>query len=855
MTLADGLERLSRLAARALNSETATITLLDAADGTGDPPEPLDPALVRMVLEQRTTVAITDLQIDSRTRDLSFEQGIGGFIGAPLVAGDGYVLGVLGVLDSQARIWTPGDLETITDLASTAVAEIELRRAVAEAGEEAQIARDQQHVLDRIAAAAPLAETLELIVRTIEARSTGMRCSILLLDPDGRTLRTGAAPSLPQTFSEAIDGVEIGPVVGSCGTAAYRRQAVIVEDIATDPLWAAWRELALGCGLRACWSTPIIAAHGEVLGTFAMYYGDTRGPTATHRMLIQRATHLARIAIERVRVGGELAESVRRASALAAEQAALRRVATAVAGGEAPQRVAHLISEELCALLDVDAATAMRFDDDGRVTLLGGHSTEGSPPLQSAGTRFAVTELGLAGQVLRGLRQARLELSASGSEYPHRLGVPILRDGAPWGYIAVAGTSPLSDDAIDRLRGFGELLATATANAEAREQLAALATADSLTGLLNQRAFRQQLEGEAERGARRGTTLALALFDIDGFKRINDTYGHQTGDTVLIEVARAISAVARTGEAVARIGGDELALLLPDCDATGAFAAAERVRRSVGELRVADLGRITLSAGVADTVDANTPDDLVRHADDALYWAKEHGRDAVARYARDTVRAMSGAERGERLARAQETAALAALARAVDTRDTPMCHHSGRVADVAALLGRAAGWPSARVAQLREAALLHDVGKLGVPEVLLTKRGPLSPDERVTVCTHPGLGALIAAEVLGGEQASWIRHHHERPDGAGYPDGLQAGEIPDGAQLIGLAEAWDAMIHGVGGRPPKTISQALDECRRGRGTQFGDVAVDALELAWSTGDLVPVTAARRVRVTAGNVRR
>lgn len=161
-------------------------------------------------------------------------------------------------------------------------------------------------VLAMIMAQRPLSSILESLCLKIEERSEGLVCSVLLLDSDGETLRHGAAPSLPPSYSKAIDGTKIGPRVGSCGTAAYRRQPVVVIDIADDPLWADFRHLALSHGLRACWSMPISFQDGVVLGTFACYYRQPRSPDSYHLSLIDRATHLASLAIEHHRTKKQL---------------------------------------------------------------------------------------------------------------------------------------------------------------------------------------------------------------------------------------------------------------------------------------------------------------------------------------------------------------------------------------------------------------------------------------------------------------------------------------------------------------------------------------------------------------------
>src|SRR5437016_547399 len=157
----------------------------------------------------------------------------------------------------------------------------------------------EKRLLEMIARAEPLALILDALCRLVEELAQGCQCSILLLDPKTRQLRHGAAPSLPAAYSNAIDGAVIGPAAGSCGTAAYRREPVVVADIATDPLWADYRDLALAHGLRACWSTPILSSKGEVLGTFATYYGEPRRPTVEEHSVIHRFAQIASIALER----------------------------------------------------------------------------------------------------------------------------------------------------------------------------------------------------------------------------------------------------------------------------------------------------------------------------------------------------------------------------------------------------------------------------------------------------------------------------------------------------------------------------------------------------------------------------
>jgi PAS domain S-box-containing protein len=188
-------------------------------------------------------------------------------------------------------------------------------------------------VLGMIRAQAPLPNILEVLCAHIEKQHFGLLCSVLLLDADGTTLRHGAAPGLPKEYTEAINGTRIGPCVGSCGTAAYRKQPVMVSDIDTDPLWTDYRDLALLHGLRACWSTPIASRDGGILGTFAIYYREPRMPDAEHLQLITHATHLAGIAIEHDRAKAELRAAEARYRTLVERLPAITYVAELGAGG------------------------------------------------------------------------------------------------------------------------------------------------------------------------------------------------------------------------------------------------------------------------------------------------------------------------------------------------------------------------------------------------------------------------------------------------------------------------------------------------------------------------------------------
>src|SRR5204863_4633942 len=195
-------------------------------------------------------------------------------------------------------------------------------RDITQIKEEEFFRAGQSGVLEMIAADAPLADVLTSLVLLMEAQAEGLRCSILLLNRDGKHVRHGAAPNLPEAYVKAVDGAPIGPRNGSCGTAMFTRKPVIVQDVMTDPLWTDYRDFAKICGLRACWSTPILSSRGEVLGSFAMYRQEKRGPYPEEDRLTSIATHIAGIAIDRQRQQEILRERDARIS-LAAESADL----------------------------------------------------------------------------------------------------------------------------------------------------------------------------------------------------------------------------------------------------------------------------------------------------------------------------------------------------------------------------------------------------------------------------------------------------------------------------------------------------------------------------------------------------
>ena len=367
-----------------------------------------------------------------------------------------------------------------------------------------------------------------------------------------------------------------------------------------------------------------------------------------------------------------------------------------------------------------------------------------------------------------------------------------------------------------------------------------LALTDPLTNLGNHRHFHERLQRELQVAEEKGHPLSLCLVDIDDFKRINDQFGHPAGDGVLGQVGKRL----RQGGEAFRLGGDEFAVLLPGLTGQQAFAAAASIVDRIAVLDLEHIDPVTVSAGLATyPVQGVGRDELIRLADSALYWAKEHGKNQVRAYRPDVVelaelrRLASGPDRAARYR------AAASLAKAVDARDAYTGSHSERVGELAARIAIRMDADPADVELIRLAGSLHDLGKLAIPEEILRKPAPLTEAERLVLERHPQIGFRMLESLGVDPVAAWVLHHHERWDGAGYPDGVYGDAIPLGARIIFVADAYDAMTTDRVYRPRLTDEAALAELRRCAGTQFDPEVVAAFADELGLTRPVPVTLA------------
>jgi diguanylate cyclase (GGDEF)-like protein len=340
-------------------------------------------------------------------------------------------------------------------------------------------------------------------------------------------------------------------------------------------------------------------------------------------------------------------------------------------------------------------------------------------------------------------------------------------------------------------------------------RLAQIAISDPLTGLRNHRAFQEDLARELQRVSRSGEPLSLVLLDLDGLKAINDRLGHQAGDERLQAVARAIRESQRASDLGYRIGGDEFAVILSGARALGALEFAQRLRAIVD-----------VTAGIAEATELRGRDEVIREADLALIGAKRLLQHAAI-YGPDLEVTVAEHDHDER-------PLASALALAVDAKDSYTRSHCQTVSQLCAVIAAELALDRDRVARIRLGGLLHDVGKIGVPDAILNKPAALTDAEFELMKRHSLLGGDIVEAADMHEESRWVRHHHERFDGTGYPDGLAGAEIPLESRIILVADAFEAMTSDRPYRRAPGQEFALEELRRNAGTQFDPDVVDAL---------------------------
>lgn len=383
-----------------------------------------------------------------------------------------------------------------------------------------------------------------------------------------------------------------------------------------------------------------------------------------------------------------------------------------------------------------------------------------------------------------------------------------------------------------------------------QDELLAQAHTDPLTGLANRRHFFEIFERQIVESSEKHIPLSLVMVDLDYFKNVNDTYGHLGGDNILKQLAEILKNNLYPLDFAARYGGEEFIISLPDTDLDHAVRAAEKLRSFIQSYKwniSAELLNLTISLGVA-AMDASTlpdPYELVNKADKALYAAKGRGRNCVVRWNdmqnenKDEVEALhknadvcelqTEIHGLEKRLRSQAIGSIAALGKIMAAKDPFTANHVENVQVYAEYIAREMNLSSEQIETIKTAALLHDIGMIGVPGSILTKSTPLTEQEKVVIRQHPVAGVRILSQVgIFNQELNIIKHHHENFDGTGYPDALAGKHIPFGARILAAADTFDAITSDRAHRQAFSHDEAISEIAACAGNQLDPEIVDAL---------------------------
>ncbi len=396
-----------------------------------------------------------------------------------------------------------------------------------------------------------------------------------------------------------------------------------------------------------------------------------------------------------------------------------------------------------------------------------------------------------------------------------------------------------------------EILVAHLTNALRYQQARLTSLTDALTGVGSRKLLEDKLQAEYDRAKRYKRPFAVAIMDLDHFKMINDTLGHAAGDDAIRQLAQCMNEQKRTPDVLARYGGDEFVLLMPETRAVDATVLLERIRAKAPQIQIGQGMSLSISCGIAECLlDQDTASgEVMRRADLALYEAKSAGRNCIKLWNKDMSRLLNTGELEiERIKRLQRRIiglsemaekmfmeSIWGLVQALEAKDIHARKHSENVMHYAAAITRTMDLGPKHVDLIQRSAMIHDIGKIGVPDAILFKPDPLTPHERRIIEQHP----LIAVRILEPmsfleREVAIVRHHHEKWNGQGYPDGLVRTAIPLGARVIAVADTFDALTSNRAYHTSRGIAETLRILRDSADYDLDPTAVEAM-LAWIAG--------------------
>ena len=444
----------------------------------------------------------------------------------------------------------------------------------------------RNQILEQLLSVQKLPDILTSIITYVEEESPQSLCSILLLDKEGKHLLMGAAPSLPDFYNKAIHGVEIGDNTGSCGTAAFHKKRIIVEDIQNHPYWENYKDLAAQADLASCWSEPIWGSNNKVLGTFAIYHRQPSSPSRDNISLIEMISKLVAVAIEQTQSHDRLQ--------------LLSRAYNQTHDG-------ITVTDSNNIIIDVNPAfstiTGFKREDviGKKPNIL--NSGKQNPEFYEDMWQSLKEQQYWQGEIWNRKKDGNL--------YAEQLTISAILD-----------EQGVTDNYIGVFRDISK-------RKQDEEKIHQLANYDALTNLPNRTLLDDRIKQSINFSQRNGRSFALIFLDLDHFKNVNDSLGHHIGDLMLVEVAKRLMTVIRKEDTVSRIGGDEFILLLQEIHADGAAYLAQKINDSISApfiLKESELS-ITPSIGIAlYPTDGEDPATLLQAADSAMYQAKDSGR-------------------------------------------------------------------------------------------------------------------------------------------------------------------------------------------------------------------------------------
>lgn len=408
--------------------------------------------------------------------------------------------------------------------------------------------------------------------------------------------------------------------------------------------------------------------------------------------------------------------------------------------------------------------------------------------------------------------------------------LPLITKGEGIGSLTVATrhSNAYNTNQIQLLERLASQISTSVANAQLYARSEQRARIDELTALFNRRHFDEILQQEVNRHSRYGSILSIAFLDLDNFKTYNDNMGHPAGDKLLSHVGQLIRGSLRNIDMAFRYGGDEFAIIMPHTSSDDAFGVAERLRVRISNQTRTGNFAITTSIGLASwPSDGISPDDLVNAADKALYYTKQTGGNRTCIVSQMLPSLKSDQLDTVPVSEKETLNTIYALAATIEARDPYTYGHSKKVRAYAVALAEAIDLPSEKVAIISHAALLHDIGKIGVIDEILKKKDKLDEQEQQAIRMHPQLSKNIVGHVSSLTPClPAILHHHEHFDGTGYPSGLKGEAIPLEARILSIADSFDAMTSLRPYRAPLSYKEAINELKRCSGSQFDPKLVE-----------------------------